>query len=144
MFTVNSILKVKGTETLSAGASLPVREALAMMAENNVGSILVIADGKPIGLFEERAFTRAVAVQGHTALDGVIGEVMEGDVLCVRSDTGIEECMMLMTERRTRHLPVVDDDGELVGIVSIGDVLKQLIDDREVTIEHLERYIRGR
>jgi CBS domain-containing protein len=143
MVTVKSILKVKGTETLSADLSLPVREALVMMAENNVGSILVIADGKPIGLFEERAFTRAAAVQGQLALDGVIGDVMVSDILCVRSDTGIEECMMLMTERRTRHLPVVDDD-ELVGIVSIGDILKQLIDDREVTIEHLERYIRGR
>jgi CBS domain-containing protein len=143
MVTVRSILKVKGTETLSAEPSLPIREALVMMAENNVGSILVIAEGRPVGLFEERAFTRAAAVRGRMALDGVIGDAMVTDITCVRSDTGIEECMMLMTERRTRHLPVVDDD-ELMGIVSIGDVLKQLIDDREVTIEHLERYIRGR
>ncbi len=143
MTTVKYILRTKGSVTLSADPSLPVREALKRMMDNNVGSLLVIHDGQLVGLFTERDFARAVAVKGKTSLGGVLGDMMVGDVLYVSPDTTIEECMALMTEKRTRHLPVLENE-ELVGIVSIGDIVKQLIEDKEFMIEQLERYITGR
>ena len=143
MTTVKYILRTKGSVTLSADPSLPVREALKRMMDNNVGSLLVIHDGQLVGLFTERDFARAVAVKGKTSLGGVLGDMMVGDVLYVSPDTTIEECMALMTEKRTRHLPVLENE-ELVGIVSIGDIVKQLIEDKEFMIEQRERYITGR
>ncbi len=143
MTTVKSILRTKGSVAFSADPSLPVREALKRMMDNNVGSLLVIRDGRLVGLFAERDLARAVALTGEIALGGVVGDMMVEDVLYVSPDTTSEECMALMTEKRTRHLPVFDNE-ELVGIVSIGDVVKQLIEDKEFMIGQLERYISGR
>ena len=143
MTIVKNILRTKGSVTLSADPSLPVREALKRMLDSNVGSLLVVRDGELVGLFAERDLARAVAIRGEIALSGVVGDMMVKDVLYVSPDTTSEECMALMTEKRTRHLPVLEND-ELVGIVSIGDVVKQLIEDKEFMIGQLERYITGR
>jgi len=143
MTTVEHILRSKGDAILSADPSVSVREALEVMSRGNVGSLLVIQDGRPVGLFAERDFARSVAARGASALEGLVGDVMVKDVLFVTLDTTIEQCMALMTEKRTRHLPVLDED-DLVGIVSIGDIVKGLIDDKDFVIEQLERYITGR
>lgn len=143
MITVKHILRSKGDATLSTDPSVSVREALEVMRHNNVGSLLVIRDGKLVGLFTERDFARNVAVRGPSSLEGMVGDVMVEDVLFVSPDTPIEDCMALMTEKRTRHLPVLEND-KLVGIVSIGDIVKGLIEDKDFVIEQLERYITGR
>jgi CBS domain-containing protein len=144
MTTVKNVLRTKGSDTLSVGSSVPVRDALRKMMDNNVGSLLVFDGGKLVGLFAERDFVRVAATAEEAiSLGGVVGDVMVENVLYVCPDTTLEECMALMTEKRTRHLPVLDDE-EVVGIVSIGDVVKQTIEDKEFMIEQLERYITGR
>lgn len=143
MNTVRSILRMKGSTTLSVERSVPLRDALTTMMDNNVGSLLVIDHGRLVGLLTEREFARAVAAGGEAALAGVAGDVMTQDVLFVSPETTVDECMALMTDKRTRHLPVFEGD-DLVGIVSIGDVVKQMIEDKEFVIEQLERYIAGR
>jgi len=143
MTTVKNVLRTKGSDTLSVDPSLPVRDALRKMMSNNVGSLLVLDGGRLVGLFAERDFVRVAAAEGAISLDACVGDVMVEDVLYVCPDTTLDECMALMTERRTRHLPVLEDE-EVVGIVSIGDVVKQTIEDKEFIIGQLERYIAGR
>lgn len=116
---------------------------MEQMRENNIGSLLVFEGERLVGLFTERDFVRAVAQHGPSCAHGAVGDIMDRDVLYVSPDSTIDECMAIMTERRTRHLPVIEDD-VLVGIVSIGDVVKELIKDKEFVIEQLERYIAGR
>ena len=140
MTSVRTLLRAKGGATLSIEPAAPVREALERMRERNVGSVLVCEEGRLVGLFTERHFARSVARGGPACVDGPVGDIMEESVLYVSPDSTIDECMALMTEHRTRHLPVFDGD-ELVGIVSIGDVVKELIADKEFMIEQLERYI---
>lgn len=143
MTSVRHILRVKGVEALTTGPSVPVRDALRTMERDNVGSLLVVRDGRLVGLFTERGFARHVAAVGPSSLDATVGDVMATEVLVVSPDTAIEDCMALMTDKRTRHLPVLEGD-EVVGIVSIGDIVKALSEDREFVIEQLERYITGR
>jgi len=143
MITVKHILRTKGNAVLSAAPTVPVREALTRMLDINVGSLVVVQDGRVIGLFTERDFARTVAREGESSVLGTVGDIMSGDVLYVTPDATIDQCMALMTERRTRHLPVIEND-ELVGIVSIGDVVKALIEDKDFAIDQLERYISGR
>lgn len=143
MTTVGYILRTKGNAALTVDPGQSVREALRIMFDNNVGSLLVVKDGRVVGLFTERDFSRSVAVEGESSLDGPVADVITGDVLYVAPDTQLDQCMALMTEKRTRHLPVIDGD-ELVGIVSIGDIVKDLIGEKDFVIEQLERYITGR
>lgn len=143
MTTVRSLLRTKGSSALSVEPSLPVQDALERMRTHNIGSLLVCDAGRLVGLFTERQFARAVAERGATCANGRVEDLVEGDVLYVSPDSTLDECMALMTERRTRHLPVLDAD-QVVGIVSIGDVVKELITDKEFVIEQLERYIAGR
>jgi len=142
MTYVRHVLQTKGNLTLSIAPSVSVQEALEKMTDNNVGSLLVIQDGKFVGLFTERDFVRHVALKGKSSVDGLVGDMMAREVLYVSPDTSIEQCMALMTEKRTRHLPVLEKN-ELVGIVSIGDVVKKLIADKDFVIEQLEKYITG-
>lgn len=143
MTIVRHILRAKGGEVLTADPDLPVRDALRMMERHNVGSLVIVRDGRLVGLLTERDFARRVASAGQAALEAVVGDLMISDVLVVSPDTSIDDCMALMTEKRTRHLPVFEND-QVVGVVSIGDVVKGLIDDKEFVIEQLERYITGR
>ena len=143
MTSVRHILRVKGGDVLTAEPGLAVSDALRMMQRDNVGSLVVVQDGRLVGLFTERDFARHVAAAGPSSLGDALADVMVREVLVVSPDTSIEECMALMTEKRTRHLPVFEND-QVVGIVSIGDIVKGLIEEKQFVIEQLERYITGR
>jgi CBS domain-containing protein len=140
---VRSVLQAKGGDTLTVGPTVGVRDALQQMRERNVGSVLVCDEGTLVGLFAERQFARCVAARGSSCIDGLVADMMEEAVLYVSPDATIDECMALMTDHRTRHLPVLEG-ADLVGIISIGDVVKELIADKDFVIDQLERYISGR
>lgn len=142
MTQVKYVLQTKGDTTLTIDPAASVFDALKRMAESDVGSLLVMKKGKLVGLFTERDFARKAALQGPAFVGSSVGDMMTEEVLYVSPDTTVEQCMALMTEKHTRHLPVLENH-QLVGIVSIGDVLKKLIDDKDVKIEQLERYITG-
>jgi IMP dehydrogenase len=142
MYTVRDILRTKGNAIWSLPPQATAFEALKLMAEKNVGALLIIESGKVVGIFSERDYARKVALEGKTSKTTTVGELMTSDVMYVNPDYTIEDCMALMTEKRHRHLPVLES-GKLVGVISIGDVVKNVIADREFTIRQLERYITG-
>ncbi|MCX7916239.1 MAG: CBS domain-containing protein, partial [Verrucomicrobiae bacterium] len=119
-----------------------VYEALQLMAEKNIGAVVVLEQGRVVGIFSERDYARKVVLQGKASRTTTVGEVMTRDVLHAKPEDSIEDCMSLMTAKRHRHLPVMEGD-RLIGLVSIGDVVKAIISDRELTIRELERYITG-
>jgi len=142
MYTVRHLLQEKGGQVWSIAPQATVYEALQLMADKNVGAVLVIQGGNVAGMFTERDYARKVVLQGRSSKTTSVGELMTHDVLYVNPDDTIENCMAIMTDKRLRHL-VVMDGGKLAGIVSIGDVVKAIISDREFTIRELERYITG-
>jgi len=141
MTTVRQLLaqKPRGVVTTSPHGS--VYEALALMAKHDIGALPVVDNGRLVGVLSERDYARGVALRGRTSREMIVGELMSSAVIVERSQS-IEDCMALMTNQRVRHLPVVDD-GRLVGIVTIGDVVKQMISAQAVLIDELEHYIRG-
>jgi CBS domain-containing protein len=142
MYTVRQLLQAKGNQVWSVPPKTTVYDALQLMADKNVGALLVIQDSKVTGIFSERDYARKVVLKGKSSKTTSVGELMVREVLYIGPDDTIEECMALMTAKRTRHLPVLED-GKLIGIISIGDVVKEIISDREFTIRELERYITG-
>ncbi len=112
------------------------------MAEKDVGALLVLKDGKLVGIFSERDYARKVILEGKSSKNTPVAEIMTSQVYYVKSDQSIEDCMAMMTEKRIRHLPVIES-GELIGVVSIGDIVKAIIDEQEFIIEQLENYITG-
>lgn len=142
MYTVRHLLEEKGNQVWSISPTATVYEALELMASKNCGALLVIEQGNIAGMFTERDYARQVVLQGRSSKTTKVGELMSTDILYVRPDDTIEDCMGLMTKRRVRHLPVMDND-KLTGVVSIGDIVKAVISDRELTIRELERYITG-
>jgi CBS domain-containing protein len=142
MTAVRHILDHNGRQVWSVQRGDTVYDAIKMMADKDVGALLVLDDGKIVGIFTERDYARNVFLKGRASPQTLVGEVMVRDVVCVKPDKSIEEGMAIMTAKRVRHLPVIDD-GELLGIVSIGDLVKTIISDREFVIEQLEHYIRG-
>jgi CBS domain-containing protein len=142
MPSVRQILKDKGSEVWSIQPHATVYEALEMMAVRNVGALVVLEHGKVAGIFSERDYARRVALAGKSSRNTAVGDLMTRDVLYVGPDDTLETCMALMTAKRVRHLPVLDE-GHLLGLVSIGDVVKEIISDREFQIRELEHYIRG-
>ena len=142
MYTVRQLLQQKGNDVWSIGPHATVYEALQLMAEKNIGALLVMDKNKVVGIFTERDYARKVVLQGRSSKNTLVGELETVDVLYVNPDDSIENCMAIMTEKRLRHLPVVEK-GKLVGLVSIGDIVKAVISDREFTIRELERYITG-
>ncbi len=111
-----------------------------MLEEKDIGALIVIDDGKPVGIYTERDYSRKVYLKGRSSLETAVRDVMVAPIICARPDQTIEECMAVMTAKRFRHLPVMDDD-ELVGMVSIGDLVKSVIADQQFTIEQMEHYI---
>jgi CBS domain-containing protein len=127
-------------QTISPAAS--VLDAIKRMAERNIGALVVMEDEKMLGIVTERDHARKVILEGRSSKDTPVREIMTAPAVCVRPDQTNEECMELMTGKRVRHLPVVDD-GKLIGLVSIGDLVKDIISEQKQTIEQLERYIMG-
>jgi CBS domain-containing protein len=140
--SVRHILKQKGSHVFSIGPDETVYAAIKLMATEDVGSLAVLDDGKLVGIITERHYARNVFLKGRASPQTRVGDVMEREVVCVRPDQSVEECMAIMTARRVRHLPVIHD-GQLQGIVSIGDIVKSIISKREFVIEQLEHYIQG-
>jgi CBS domain-containing protein len=142
MITVRQILNDKGYDVWSTTPDATVYEALQLMAEKNVGALVVLDRRKAVGLISERDYARKVILKGKTSLNTPVREIMTSKVVSVCPKQSAEECMALMTDQRTRHLPVLED-GRLVGIVSIGDVVKKIIHHQEFTIQQLDNYITG-
>ena len=143
MTTVAEILKSKSHAAVySVAPQDSVFQALRTMAEKEVGALLVLDGGTIAGIFTERDYARKLALRGRTSMDTPVRDVMTASVLCVRPNQTSEQCMQLMTGNRLRHLPVVDD-GKLVGMISIGDLVKDIISEQKFIIEQLEHYITG-
>jgi CBS domain-containing protein len=142
MTTVRHILDRKGHQVWSLHSDDTVYDAIKMMAEKDVGALLVLDGGKIVGIVTERDYARNVFLKGRASPQTLVAEIMVRDVVSVKPDNSIEEGMALMTAKRVRHLPVISN-GELLGIVSIGDLVKSIISDREFAIEQLEHYISG-
>ncbi len=142
MYTVREILQTKDSQLWTIAVDASVFEALEIMAEKNIGSLLVVENDQLRGIFSERDYARGIVLKGKTSKQTSVAELMTKQVVYVAPDDRLKECMALMTSKRVRHLPVYQD-GKLIGIVSIGDLVKQIISDQEFTIRELEKYITG-
>jgi CBS domain-containing protein len=140
MTTVRQFLDGKGSNVWKITSDANVFDALRLMAEKNVGALLVYDKNKIVGIFSERDYARKVILKGKSSRDISVGEIMTNKVVYLRPEQTIEEAMALMTDKHIRHLPVCEGD-DLLGIISIGDVVKAMISDREFIIEQLENYI---
>lgn len=140
MKTLRQLLQAKSHGILSVAPDARVYDALQEMADKNVGALLVMDAGRLIGIFTERDYVRKVMLKDKNSLDTPVREIMTERVQCVNSDQTVEECMALMTDKRFRHLPVMEGN-KLVGVVSIGDLVKEVISGQEQTIKQLESYI---
>ena len=143
MRIVLDILRTKGNAVWSVHPYATVHEALILMAEKNVGALLVVEGDHIAGIFSERDYARKVLLEGRSSLNTFVKEIMTSKVLFVRPAQPIEECMALMTQAHIRHLPVMEGS-KLIGVISIGDVMKELLADRDLEIQQLENYIDGR
>ncbi len=142
MATVRQLLRTKGNEIWSVAPQATVYEALQIMSEKDVGALLVLDKGNLVGIFSERDYARKLILKGRFSKDTTVTELMTHEVLYVEPQSTIEDCMALMTAKRIRHLPVLEKE-RLIGIVTIGDVVKQIISDQEFTIRQLGTYITG-
>ncbi len=140
MKLVRHILKTKGRAAWSIGPDEPVYAALQVMAEKNVGALVVMKDGKVAGIVSERDYARKIALKGKNSRETLVREIMTSPAICVTSDRTVEQCLALMTDKHIRHLPVVDDD-QLVGLVSVGDLVKSVISSQKELILQLENFI---
>jgi CBS domain-containing protein len=140
---VSDILDAKGTDVLGIEGSATVHEAVARMVDANVGSLLVYEDGALAGIVTERDYLRRVAVEGRDERTTPVREIMSPELVYVGPEASIDECMAVMTERRIRHLPVLGDARDVLGIVSIGDVVKFQSREQSVQIRFLTEYISG-
>ncbi len=143
MGTVRDILRTKGNARWSTTPDSTVYEALQQMAEKNVGALLVLESRRLAGIFSERDYARKVILKAKSPTDTLIREVMTDQLITVTPDQSIEACMELMTEKHIRHLPVLEGS-EIAGVISIGDVVKSIIEQQSATINHLEGYITGK
>jgi len=142
MKTVREMLLNKGNKIYSISPDRKIFDALQIMAEKEVGALLVLDGESLVGIFSERDYARKVALEGKSSKECVVREIMSSNVIYVEVDTTTEECMALMINKKVRHLPVYDK-GKLVGVISIGDVVNAVIDEKEFEIDQLVRYITG-
>lgn len=140
MGKVRDIIQAKGNAIYSVPASVTVYQALEAMFEKNIGALLVIDDGKFRGIFTERHYARKLALRGKSSKETLIREIMTEQPATVVCDTSIEDCMKIMAAKKIRHLPVMEDN-KIVGLVSMGDVVRYIIDEQKYIIENLEQYI---
>jgi CBS domain-containing protein len=142
MITVEHLLRGKGNSAWHVAPHSKVYDALKELADKDVGALLVVEGEKLVGIFSERDYARKVALKGKTSVDTPVWEIMTQTVTTIKPETTIEECMELMTDKHIRHLPVLVD-GKVVGVVSIGDIVKAIISKQAGTIRDLEKYITG-
>jgi len=142
MTKVHQLLGQKGRDVLSIHPDDSVFDAIQKMADKDVGALVVIEDDKLVGMLTERLYAREVFLKGRSSRETAVRDIMETQVVYARPEQTVEECMAVMTENRVRHLPVLEG-GELLGIVSIGDLVKSIIADQKFTIEQLQHYVRG-
>jgi CBS domain-containing protein len=142
MQTVNQLLKAKGGQIFSVEPSDSVLHAIEIMATRHVGALLVMSEDGLVGIISERDYARKVILKKRSSHDTPVGDIMTANPVAVKSDATVHQCMEIMTEGRFRHLPVVDS-GRVVGMLSIGDLVKAVIADQSQKIEQLERYIAG-
>ncbi|MBI4803315.1 MAG: CBS domain-containing protein [Elusimicrobia bacterium] len=142
MITLGQFLKSKGGEIWSVTSASKVFDALQTMAQRNVGALLVIDEEKLVGIISERDYARKVELNGKSAKDTLVREIMTEKVAYIRPEESVEDCMALMTDKHFRHLPVIDN-GKLLGVISIGDVVRIVISKQEFIIAQLENYISG-
>ena len=142
MPTAHDILRFKGGSVHCVRPDDTVLAALGVMAEHDIGAVVVLEGEKLAGILTERDYARKVALVGRASKDSPVRAIMTAEVVCVAPTLTIEDCMALMTERRVRHLPVVEN-GQVIGLVSIGDLVKATIDEQEFTINQLKNYIAG-
>ncbi|MCP4426309.1 MAG: CBS domain-containing protein [Chloroflexi bacterium] len=143
MTIVSQLLRIKGHDVWSINPDASIFDALKMMSDMNIGAMLVLDEGEVAGIFSERDYARRVVLRGKSSRKTAVKDAMTAEVVSVRPDQTIEDCMTLMTDKHFRHLPVITAEGELVGIISIGDVVKALLSEQETVINHLEEYIRS-
>ena len=142
MKRVRDVLQVKGSEVFTIEPDASVYDAIKIMADQRIGALVVLQGEHLVGLISETDYARKIVLQGRTSANTRVREIMTDRVLYVSPDQDISECMALMTEKRFRHLPVMDND-QLAGLISIGDLVKSIIDEQLFTIEQMERYISG-
>ena len=142
MITVKQLLKERTDCIWTIAPQDTVYKALEIMAEKNIGALVVVEKEKVVGMFSERDYARSIVLKGKSSKDTSIGELMDSNVCYVRPEQTIDECMALFTKKRIRHLPVLEME-KLVGLVSIGDAVKQYLEDKEFHIQQLENYITG-
>jgi CBS domain-containing protein len=138
--TIRNLLDEKGGEVFGIAPDATILDALKLMAEKNVGAVIVLEDDTIVGILSERDYARKVALMGRASASTAVSEIMTTSVSTVSPEGSVDECMGLMTEGRFRHLPVVED-GQVIGVISIGDVVKAVIERQQALIGDLERYI---
>ena len=142
MTTAQQLLDEKGHNVSSIGPDDSVFDAIKKMADENIGSLVVLEDGKLVGIVTERHYARNVILKGKTSAMTSVRDIMSTRVICARPEQSVEECMAVMTERGVRHLPILERK-QVIGMVSIGDLVKSIIGDQKFIIEQLEHYIQG-
>lgn len=142
MAKVRDILEIKGGSVWSIGPGDSVYNAVKMMADKGVGALMVMEGESVVGVLSERDYARKVILEGRSSKTTEVRKIMSANVIYAHLDQDIEECMVTMTEKRVRHLPVVDG-GKIIGVISIGDLVKSIISEQKFVIEQLEQYIRG-
>lgn len=140
MALVKDILQAKGSEVVTITPEASVYAALERMAEHDIGALVVTTDAEVVGIFSERDYARKIILKGKGSRATAVHEIMTDDVICVRPDQTVSKCMAIMTDKHIRHLPVLEN-GRLAGVVSIGDVVKTLMREQQVIIDHLQDYI---
>src|SRR5215469_13450426 len=139
---ISTLLHHKGSTVWEISPEATVFDAIQLMAEKNIGALPVLSNGKLVGIFSERDYTRKIALAGKTSKQTFVKEIISPDVITVTPDESVEECMRLMTDHRIRHLPVMQND-EMVGLVSIGDLVNWIISMQDAAIAQMEGYISG-
>jgi len=142
MKRIKELLSIKGRDIWSIGPEDSVYDAIHLLAEKKIGALAVIAGDQLVGIISERDYARQIILLGRSSEKTLVKDIMSSDVVTAKSSQGVRECMTLMTNKRIRHLPIVDDN-HLVGMISIGDLVRAVIAEQESTIGDLEKYISG-